>query len=752
MNPTQMCIFAGMLQLVPGTPSIEPPRVNPFSFLKRWRAGEKTTVTCMVASGTAPMKFIWMKDGKELTEASSVRFKHEQGYSMLFIEPVEVNSGGNYTCVVKNRAGIDSYTTFLDVEVPPKIVPFHFRKTIKPGENARTTCLVEAGDAPMTFSWLRNGMDATLTKNVHVNTQADFSILNVSPVDATSAGNFTCIVKNKAGFDSFTAYLDVEAPPEWKREPMDKAGVVGNTVRIECLGSGSPSPKMSWHVEREDGLRQAVSEAIPSRATVHANGTLVLHDLDTRDSGQYTCTADNGVAPVLKKTITLKINVTPKIIAFSFAGTAKPGNNVRTTCLLAEGDMPVTFTWLRNGVDASHSKNVHIVSHSDFSVLSINPVDAQSAGNYTCIAKNRAGFDSFAAYLDVEAPPTWLREPQDVGGTLGTKLVIKCAASGSPTPTIRWFKLEGGGSLLFTKSALPKNQNGSMVILSLETRDAGQYACEADNGITPTLRKTITVKVNVALLRNIRPTEQPRQNCHQRREATSDYGRLFAMHAPCYTTKICTQLNIIAASFFLFHAVSQSKEVPEIRPFSFSKNIPVGGKALVTCWITSGAQPVTFSWLKDGDSLSTVQGTRQKADPDYSVLLLEPVLPSHVGNYTCIAKNKFGFDSYTTVLEVESSPMWKKVSGDISVVMGRTLVMECLAAGFPHPSLTFRRTGDNHGNPVDFRTADERLTVHRNGTVTIKEVSTKDAGAYTCEAENGIPPNIQHTVKVVVHV
>ncbi|XP_077487061.1 cell adhesion molecule Dscam2-like isoform X1 [Amblyomma americanum] len=134
-------------------------------------------------------------------------------------------------------------------KVPPKIVPFHFRKTIKPGENARTTCLVEAGDAPMTFSWLRNGMDATLTKNVHVNTQADFSILNVSPVDATSAGNFTCIVKNKAGFDSFTAYLDVEAPPEWKREPMDKAGVVGNTVRIECLGSGSPSPKMSWHVE-----------------------------------------------------------------------------------------------------------------------------------------------------------------------------------------------------------------------------------------------------------------------------------------------------------------------------------------------------------------------------------------------------------------------------------------------------------------------------------------------------------------------
>ncbi|KAK8779361.1 hypothetical protein V5799_019294, partial [Amblyomma americanum] len=364
------------------------------------------------------------------------------------------------------------------------------------------------------------------------------------------------------------------------------------------------------------------------------------------------------------------VKVTPKIIAFSFAGTAKPGNNVRTTCLLAEGDMPITFTWLRNGVDASHSKNVHIVSHSDFSVLSINPVDAQSAGNYTCIAKNRAGFDSFAAYLDVEAPPTWLREPQDVGGTLGTKLVIKCAASGSPTPTIRWFKLEGGGSLLFTKSALPKNQNGSMVILSLETRDAGQYACEADNGITPTLRKTITVKVN---------------------------------------------------------------EVPEIRPFSFSKNIPVGGKALVTCWITSGAQPVTFSWLKDGDSLSTVQGTRQKADPDYSVLLLEPVLPSHVGNYTCIAKNKFGFDSYTTVLEVESPPKIRPFSLSKVASKGEKISILCFVSEGTQP---FSFSWSKEGKDLQTTENVKVKTESDFSLMIIDAVDEKSAGNYTCIVKN----------------
>ncbi|XP_075750345.1 hemicentin-1-like [Rhipicephalus microplus] len=717
------------------------PKIQPFSFPNRLKVFGRASVMCTAADGTQPFTFSWLKDGVSMADVKNVREKKESDFSALIIEPVEASHAGNYTCIVKNKAGFDSHSAYLEVEekskewtavrnetravvgedgtitlesateshsgefkcsadngigrhifhtfavkvrvieemnntvvaiayivavlfvgvfpslgtsastqkVPPKILAFQFRKTIKPGENARTTCLVEAGDTPMTFSWLRNGVDASATKNVHVDTHSDYSVLNVSPVDATSAGNFTCIVKNKAGFDSFTAYLDVEAPPEWKREPMDKSGVVGSTVRIDCLGSGSPAPKMSWHIARGDGFQQSVSDAIASRTTVHENGTLVLHELDKADSGQYTCTADNGVAPVLRKTITLKINVTPKIIAFSFAGTAKPGNNVRTTCFLAEGDMPVTFTWLRNGVDASQSKNVHIVSHSDFSVLSINPVDGQSAGNYTCIAKNRAGFDSFMAFLDVEdVSPSNTKAPQ-------------------PRET---------------------DKNGTLVISNLETHDAGQYVCEADNGIAPTLRKTVVIKVT---------------------------------------------------------------EVPEIRPFGYSKNIPVGGKALVTCLITSGVQPVTFSWLKDGQSLHRVQGTRLKADPDYSVLLLEPVLPSHVGNYTCIAKNKFGFDSYTTILEVESSPAWKKVSGDMSVVLGGTLVIECLASGFPRPTITFRKTSHKHDKPPITQVERDRTAIHRNGTVIITRVSLGDTGEYSCEAENGVPPSIRHTVKVSVN-
>ncbi|CAN7943925.1 unnamed protein product, partial [Ixodes pacificus] len=133
----------------------EPPKLNPFSFFKRWQTGEKTSVTCMVTSGTPPLKFVWMKDGKELSEQSSnLRVKHEPGYSMLFIEPVELLSGGNYTCVVKNRAGLDSYTTFLDVEAPPKWVKTMGDGKIAYGSEAKLQCQASGSPVP-TVRWQR---------------------------------------------------------------------------------------------------------------------------------------------------------------------------------------------------------------------------------------------------------------------------------------------------------------------------------------------------------------------------------------------------------------------------------------------------------------------------------------------------------------------------------------------------------------------------------------------------------------------
>lgn len=58
----------------------------------------------------------------------------------------------------------------------------------------------------------------------------------------------------------------------------------------------------------DDGIEKAVGDYFGSRAKTHQDGTLQLLELGVMDSGRYICSADNGVFPVLRKTITLKIH------------------------------------------------------------------------------------------------------------------------------------------------------------------------------------------------------------------------------------------------------------------------------------------------------------------------------------------------------------------------------------------------------------------------------------------------------------
>lgn len=70
---------------------------------------------------------------------------------------------------------------------------------------------------------------------------------------------------------------------------------------------------------------------------------------------------------------------------------------------MTSGDFPVTFAWLFNG--RKISDDVYDVSMvklgKKISVLSIDTVRAHHAGNYTCVAENRATSVNHTAELIV---------------------------------------------------------------------------------------------------------------------------------------------------------------------------------------------------------------------------------------------------------------------------------------------------------------------------------------------------------------
>lgn len=92
----------------------------------------------------------------------------------------------------------------------------------------------------------------------------------------------------------------------------------------------------------------------------------------------------------------------PKITPFSFGET--PVNNgqfVTSQCTVFEGDLPLTVSWFFNGLLITEIQPFAVVSKvgARVSMLAIESVAADSVGNYTCTAVNKAGTTSHTAIL-----------------------------------------------------------------------------------------------------------------------------------------------------------------------------------------------------------------------------------------------------------------------------------------------------------------------------------------------------------------
>lgn len=99
--------------------------------------------------------------------------------------------------------------------------------------------------------------------------------------------------------------------------------------------------------------------------------------------------------------IILIITVRPKILPFFFGATpSNAGNPVQVGCTVMEGDKPLRISWNFYGEELSSNMGVSTMPVGDtMNVLIIPSVVPSNRGNYTCVAKNFAGNDSFTAQL-----------------------------------------------------------------------------------------------------------------------------------------------------------------------------------------------------------------------------------------------------------------------------------------------------------------------------------------------------------------
>lgn len=95
--------------------------------------------------------------------------------------------------------------------VQPRIQSLTSPKLILAEESIRLLCTMEKGSLAIEFVWLRNGDPLPAKANVQTETiSTHTSILSFSAVGRSDAGNYTCLIRNRAGSDAASIEVDVK--------------------------------------------------------------------------------------------------------------------------------------------------------------------------------------------------------------------------------------------------------------------------------------------------------------------------------------------------------------------------------------------------------------------------------------------------------------------------------------------------------------------------------------------------------------
>ncbi|XP_050520800.1 cell adhesion molecule Dscam2 isoform X48 [Daktulosphaira vitifoliae] len=456
--------------------------------------GRPATLTCNYEGN--PVKTIsWLKDGKKLNSHDG---------RVLRIDSVRKEDKGMYQCFVRNEQESAQGSAELKLGgrfEPPHIKEYFSDNTMQPGVSLHLKCIASGNPTPE-INWELDSKRLSSTERLRIGQHITLagevvSYLNISSVHTNDGGHYKCVAVSKVGTAEHTAHLNVYGLPFIR--PMEKKNIVsGENLFVTCPVAGYPLESITW--EREN--RQL---PINRKQKVFPNGTLIIENVErSSDQATYTCVAKNSQGHTAKGNLEVQVMVPPKMTPFMFGDDIpEAGETISIQCTISSGDIPVEFAWSFNGRSTSDLANVYVSKIGRrVSSLTVESITEKNVGNYTCLARNKAGESSHTASLFVNVPPRWILEPTDKAFAQGGDAKIECKADGFPKPQVTWKKAIGNspGDYKDIKDLKLGNddirvEEGTLTIHNIQKNHEGYYLCEAVNGIGSGLSAVITIGV-----------------------------------------------------------------------------------------------------------------------------------------------------------------------------------------------------------------------------------------------------------------
>ncbi|XP_039595048.1 inactive tyrosine-protein kinase 7 [Polypterus senegalus] len=224
----------------------------------------------------------WYRNGLNIT--GDARFEvFENG--TLRINNVEVYDGTVYKCICSTFAGLiegNARVTVLErLKFTPPPQP---QQCMELDKEASMLCSATGRVRP-SIMWKK--ADANIPPHVEQNG----GTLYFRKVSRSDSGNYTCTASNsQQGEIQALVHLSVAVFVSFKLEPEITTVYQGHTAILHCQAVGDPVPSIQWKIKDrilDAGKSSPKFQKMP-------NGSLVISDVTTDDSGKYTCIAGNS--------------------------------------------------------------------------------------------------------------------------------------------------------------------------------------------------------------------------------------------------------------------------------------------------------------------------------------------------------------------------------------------------------------------------------------------------------------------------
>ncbi|KAK2817449.1 hypothetical protein Q5P01_025640 [Channa striata] len=267
-----------------------------------------------------------------------------------------------------------------------------------------------------------------------------------------TADTYACSIK---GFEKFRS-PPVYAPKVPSVSASSSAEIVeGSSVTLTCSSDSNPAANYTWYKKNQ--------------TEINKEPQLVFRSIQSSDSGQYYCTAENELGRRRSEDFTIGVMYAPKVPSVSVSPSAEivEGRSVNLSCH-SDANPAANYTWYKENITLQRG-------HSG--ILHFSSVSPEDKGTYYCKSENKYGqINSTLLSINVQYSPRFPSVSVSPSAEImeGSSVNLSCHSDANPPANYTWYK-ENEDS--------PKASGNIFTITDFRPEHSGNYYCEAKNNV-----------------------------------------------------------------------------------------------------------------------------------------------------------------------------------------------------------------------------------------------------------------------------